>query len=311
MPAVPVTVYDLDTGEPIVTHYTDMEGVAEFCGLDGGRYRIRVATIEPYRTYMDVQPAYIDVDLSAGAPELVEFGARLKRCALIRDLWTGQIDARGRCNLYWAREIMRELAGEAHEEDVVTLLGLVELAWLPEPFQFTDDPNGQGPVGEEGLREALAILLCQPCFKWCPCDCHHHCGDCGKHNGGGLGGDEASNSSGGNAAVLRQHDHHEHHGDDDDNDGADGPDGWDGCCVWCPHCPPSLHCHCRKWARCELLADELNQKAGYVSSLGEFQSLVAWESEYLLSTWQKPGWVDYLYQNTVIMWLLNGCHTDL
>ena len=104
---------------------------------------------------------------------------------------------------------------------------MVENYWLPEPFQFADDENGQGPVGKEGLMEAFKILTLPPRTVF--------------------------------DAALRG-----------------------------------------------LLADELNELAGYVSSLRiDFQSLIAWQTEYVLASEKVPDREDLLKELACILWMLN------
>ncbi len=293
VPRVPVAIYVKDGGwKLLAVRETDDQGYVYFEGLEPAKYEIVAAHEGSYKQYLNRKPRKVIIDMASHVPDPIMIAIRFKRHKLQSYLEDGTITTDGNTACYWIHEIAAQLTGQPHNEDVYFLLAAVERIWLPEPFQFSDDPNGQGPVGEDGLREALAILLACPfCGK---CRDHHHGGcNCGDRDDDDDPDDpdDCNGCTASNAAQPACHDHHGHHDDDR-------------CCNCHWHDGIIMDC-----VLAQLLAEELNQRAGYLSSLDAgFQSLIAWETEYLVDNTTLPRgiWRERMIWNGLILYGLNG-----
>jgi hypothetical protein len=91
----------------------------------------------------------------------VDFGVWLDLEKIRNDAWNGVICGNNRSPGYWEHQVATTLGMQSGKprEDVYYILGRVEDLWFHDPFQFSPDVAGtEGPVDEQGLREAYLIL---------------------------------------------------------------------------------------------------------------------------------------------------------
>lgn len=166
VPGIMVALYEQQSGL-VATAICNDEGYYRFDGLAAGEeFVVRPTDGGPsdvtsrYITWTTPVPSAPQL-ITSGQTSRVDFGLRLNLDQIKTDLHDGTITGTNLSHGYWKKQIGSTLGvlGGRPEEDVYHALGKVEDLWLETPFQFSPMQDGpEGPVNEQGLREAYSLL---------------------------------------------------------------------------------------------------------------------------------------------------------